>query len=162
MIYFLECVEAGAVKIGYARNELSKRIRQLQCGCPFELRFVGAINGTKADEANIHRAIGVLHGGVRGEWFRSKHAHHFLRTAQEIGLTAAIGEFQAKADAVADAIQVRSRDYWASLRDRGILDLTDLANAALRDPAVAEELHEFADYAPRMMRTGAVLLAVAR
>lgn len=145
MIYFLECVEAQAVKIGYARNSLTKRIEGLQCGCPFVLELRGAINGDRNDEARVHTAVSSDGGGFRGEWFQAAPALKFLALAEAIGLTGALDQYEARAVARRDAIRVSTAEFMASLRARGFTDPADFMNAALRDPALAAELHAFAD-----------------
>ena len=56
------------VKIGYSVNP-RKRIAELQCGNPRRLRMIGFIEGTQADEANMHSAY--LEYNVMQEWFRA-------------------------------------------------------------------------------------------
>lgn len=66
MIYFIEAVGANAVKVGYAAN-VGVRIKYLQTGCPFELRILKIIEGSRQDEAALHRKWWQAH--LRGEWF---------------------------------------------------------------------------------------------
>jgi hypothetical protein len=67
VIYFIEAIGAGLVKIGYTENDPEVRLRQLQTGCPFPMRVLGSISGEPEDEAEIHQKF----AGYRrhGEWF---------------------------------------------------------------------------------------------
>lgn len=68
MIYFIEAVGSGAVKIGYTDAEPAERLRQLQTGCPLELRLLASSPGTENDEADLHQQF--QHLRIRGEWFK--------------------------------------------------------------------------------------------
>ena len=53
VIYFVECIPNGPIKIGYSRK-LSKRLLALQSQNGTPTRFLGAIPGTLADELALH------------------------------------------------------------------------------------------------------------
>ena len=63
-IYFIRCQKY--VKIGYAKD-VSKRLSELQVGCPFELQIMSVIPGTPALERRFHEVLRDFH--IRGEWF---------------------------------------------------------------------------------------------
>src|SRR4051812_41688845 len=67
MIYFIEAVGHGRVKIGYAANPW-KRLRQLQTGHPFELKMLACLPGELSDEQRLHKEFDSLRIG--GEWFK--------------------------------------------------------------------------------------------
>jgi hypothetical protein len=54
------------VKIGKAEN-VARRVRELQCGHPDPLGFLGLLSSNKNDEARFHRLFKKSH--LRGEWF---------------------------------------------------------------------------------------------
>lgn len=67
-IYFIECTGHGLVKIGWSEN-VPRRLKQLQAGCPFVLRIVGFMPGFGSkDESVLHYHL--QRDRVRGEWFR--------------------------------------------------------------------------------------------
>lgn len=58
----------GALKVGFSNREPNQRLRQMQTGCPLELRLLHSIPGTAKLERAIHQVFsGYL---LRGEWFR--------------------------------------------------------------------------------------------
>lgn len=68
MIYFIEAVGAGLVKIGFTDGDPAKRLRQLQTGCPHQLRLAAATEGSISIEAVEHGRWAYLR--EQGEWFR--------------------------------------------------------------------------------------------
>jgi len=66
MIYFIKS-ESGHVKIGYSENGVEQRINALQCGCPFELTLLKAIDGDREQEQLLHRKFKSFR--CKGEWF---------------------------------------------------------------------------------------------
>lgn len=67
-VYFIEAVGLGCIKIGIASNPHS-RLKELQTGCPSELRLISVIKTDAASEweRELHARFGAaLH---RGEWF---------------------------------------------------------------------------------------------
>ena len=65
-IYFI-ALRDEFVKIGYSTTPL-KRFSSLQVGCPYPLKLVGLIPGTKEEEAEVQEMFSSWH--VRGEWYR--------------------------------------------------------------------------------------------
>lgn len=69
MIYFIEAVGAGLIKIGYTAGKAEDRLKQLQTGCPHKLRVLATFDGyDQEDEQRIHRELDHLRD--KGEWFR--------------------------------------------------------------------------------------------
>jgi DNA-binding phage protein len=64
VIYFIET--QGLVKIGYS-NDPRRRFHNLSIGCPTKCTLIGVIDGSMADEKNIHEKF--KDSRVRGEWF---------------------------------------------------------------------------------------------
>lgn len=76
MIYFVgNLFDSKMVKIGYAKNDVDERIRQLQTGCPFHLKVYVVMEGTIKHEQDLHKILSTHRRS--GEWF--SHAGH-LRT----------------------------------------------------------------------------------
>lgn len=65
-VYFIQGVDGGPVKIGWAANP-KKRLLDLQIGSPVKLRILGTIPGGRHHEAFLHKYFAEWH--VRGEWF---------------------------------------------------------------------------------------------
>jgi hypothetical protein len=58
-----------AVKIGYTERDPISRLKELQTGCPDELRLVGVdFSGGLATEGVLHAQFADAH--LRGEWFK--------------------------------------------------------------------------------------------
>jgi hypothetical protein len=66
MIYFVQPARGGLVKIGVAVDP-EKRMRDLQCGSPLELRLIRVEEGERDRERELHEKFSSLQ--VRGEWF---------------------------------------------------------------------------------------------
>lgn len=64
-VYALQCVP-GLVKIGRARN-IAQRMRELQTGCPYELKLLAVLSRDPNDEAAFHRRF--ARDRRHGEWF---------------------------------------------------------------------------------------------
>lgn len=65
-IYFIQCGDGGAVKIGYARNPYD-RIDTLQIGSPVALSILKITEGSLRDELRFHARFADHR--VRGEWY---------------------------------------------------------------------------------------------
>lgn len=77
MIYFIEAVGAGLVKIGFTERDAESRMRELQTASPHRLRLLTTMSGTASDEAELHAALAHLR--VSGEWFRDEGELRLLR-----------------------------------------------------------------------------------
>lgn len=66
MIYAIEAIGTGFIKFGRAKS-VSKRLRELEVGSPFELGIVAAANWPDGAETAIHRYLAK--NLERGEWF---------------------------------------------------------------------------------------------
>lgn len=67
MIYFVEAVWAGLVKIGFTDQALEDRVRQLQTASPHPLRAIHHHPGGIDFERGLHERFAHLRQG--GEWF---------------------------------------------------------------------------------------------
>ena len=72
-VYFIECVGADAIKIGYARGDrngnIHHRVSAMQSGCPLPLKLLAVTDGAEAEEASLHARFSG--DWIRGEWFRA-------------------------------------------------------------------------------------------
>lgn len=68
MIYFIEAMGAGLVKIGFTERAVVDRLKELQTGCPHRLRVLATVAGSQSDEGDFHRQFAHLR--AEGEWFR--------------------------------------------------------------------------------------------
>lgn len=68
LVYFIRA-KGGAVKIGYtsSRKGLEDRLASLRVGSAAELTLLGAVAGSRADEARAHEAMRLYRRS--GEWF---------------------------------------------------------------------------------------------
>ena len=69
MIYFIQAGNDGFIKIG-SSNNVEERKKQLQTGCPDELKILfqyGGILGNEYPECDLHGYFKEFR--VRGEWF---------------------------------------------------------------------------------------------
>lgn len=79
MIYFIQAVTGGPIKIGFALDP-DIRLRGVQCGNPEEVVILKTIPGSRQDEARIHRELAAHH--KRGEWFyNTAEVLAYIRTA---------------------------------------------------------------------------------
>ena len=70
MIYFARTKESDFVKIGFALDDVEKRVKSFQTGCPEELSVIHVEIGDRKREAEFHRLFRESH--YRGEWFHLK------------------------------------------------------------------------------------------
>ena len=66
MIYLIEALGTGLVKIGYSNNP-SKRLSGLQTASPHDLTLFRVLPGEIEDEHDLHQRFSIHR--VRGEWF---------------------------------------------------------------------------------------------
>jgi hypothetical protein len=65
-IYFIQAELGGPIKVGCSFDP-ERRLRQLQLLCPFKLKLLGRLIGSRADEKKMHEAMRKHHAW--GEWF---------------------------------------------------------------------------------------------
>src|SRR6056297_3808889 len=81
MIYFIKS-ESGHVKIGYTKNGVTIRLKNLQCGNPYPLSVMRVIKGHTGLESALHTRFGDLR--CVGEWFvLTDELKNFIETFQE-------------------------------------------------------------------------------
>jgi hypothetical protein len=68
LVYFIEAVGAGRIKIGHARDPQA-RLRELQTGSAYTLRLMAMVPGGMALERALHRRFADLR--LAGEWFHA-------------------------------------------------------------------------------------------
>jgi len=68
-VYFLEAVGARRIKIGWTAGDVARRISNLFCGCPFDLRCLGWINAHRREERLTHDRFAHLLAKGGSEWF---------------------------------------------------------------------------------------------
>ena len=68
-VYFISTDEVPKfpIKIGITDN-LSLRLAGLQCGCPYKLKVIGAVQAVPSIERNLHIAFAQYR--LSGEWFK--------------------------------------------------------------------------------------------
>lgn len=111
MIYFIQGVAGGPIKIGYTNN-VTRRLAQLRSGNPTPLRVIATTEGTLAIEAQLHRKFARYQ--VRREWFED---------VEELRMfIAQLAHFDAQSLlAVQDDFGSNPQAYVAELRHRLIL-----------------------------------------
>lgn len=67
MIYFIQAENSKAIKIGYTKGSVEKRLKTLQIGNHETLTLLGTTQGDKVLEKAIHYKLNTLL--IRGEWF---------------------------------------------------------------------------------------------
>jgi Meiotically up-regulated gene 113 len=68
LVYFVQAVEGGPIKIGVARDPLT-RLADLQVGSPYKLRLYGLRRGGVAEERRLHKRFRA--DRLQGEWFKA-------------------------------------------------------------------------------------------
>lgn len=66
MIYFVQSIKGGPVKIGWANN-VERRLQELQTGSPVPLQLLGTMRGKASAEFELHRQFNEERS--HGEWF---------------------------------------------------------------------------------------------
>jgi hypothetical protein len=65
-LYFIQCGEAGPIKIGASSRPLN-RLRDLQVANPAPLKLLAHIHTAPSEERRLHAELNAHR--VRGEWF---------------------------------------------------------------------------------------------
>lgn len=66
-IYFLLSEKFDAVKIGFTRSNIEKRLKYAATWYPYDYDMIKLIEGTMLEERNIHKRF--VKDKIRGEWF---------------------------------------------------------------------------------------------
>lgn len=76
-IYFIRAdIKNGPIKIGFTTGDPRRRKSELQIGCPWPIKILGAIKGSAAQEKQIHLVLARWR--TQGEWFEP---HRIVRAA---------------------------------------------------------------------------------
>lgn len=67
VVYFIQAVESGRIKIGYSSNSGKRRLAEMSTGSPEQLEVLGEVPGDVAFERELHRRL--RHSRLHGEWF---------------------------------------------------------------------------------------------
>lgn len=67
VVYFLQVMPAGPIKIGFTSGPVHNRIRALQQSSPHELKWLGFFSGKPEDERAAHKYL--ADSRCRCEWF---------------------------------------------------------------------------------------------
>ena len=68
MIYFI--TDVTYIKIGYTKNDIQKRLKQLQTSNAKKLYLLGWMEGNMVDEKRLHTIFGKYKVRYNGEWFK--------------------------------------------------------------------------------------------
>jgi hypothetical protein len=109
-VYFIEDVDSGRIKIGYAADPKG-RLYRLQCGNPGELRLLATIPHEDAQglEGHLHSRFHAHRG--RGEWFAP--APELVRMIRVINRQATPDDVITSVVFVRDRRGYRARVDWA-------------------------------------------------
>ena len=70
MIYVF-CVKNKYIKVGVtSRDDIKKRLTELQTGCPFVIYPYGQTSGNKTDERKLHEALSPFKTNGGREWYK--------------------------------------------------------------------------------------------
>ena len=73
-LYLMQADNSGAIKIGKSANP-ERRVKQLQTGCPFEIRLIASFPEKGDLEKRLHKRLWeyrinpLTNKKTRGEWF---------------------------------------------------------------------------------------------
>lgn len=68
MIYFI--TDTKNIKIGYTKNSIQKRLKQLQTSCADKLYELGWMDGEIEEEKFLHKKFSNSRIRYNGEWFK--------------------------------------------------------------------------------------------
>lgn len=68
MIYFIQGTQSGNIKIGYTKNRIESRLKDIQSESSDILVCLKTIDGKEKDETNLHKKF--KHLWSHAEWFR--------------------------------------------------------------------------------------------
>ena len=67
LIYFIQAVDGGPIKIGVTDQHPNRRLEQFQAGCPVKLCVLGTTPGDQWAEDRLHKRFAAHR--LHGEWF---------------------------------------------------------------------------------------------
>jgi hypothetical protein len=67
MIYFIQAIGGGPIKIGYTSTDPHDRLRGIQTGSPYKLRVLAVRTGNRSQEQALHHKLSEHR--LEGEWF---------------------------------------------------------------------------------------------
>ena len=76
-VYFIGCNYMG-IKIGYTKNDPSKRLKQLQTGCPYKLELLYVMNGCNRDTEQYYHRFFTEYLNINGEWYDFQYVSNWL------------------------------------------------------------------------------------
>ena len=68
MIYFIQAGRKGPVKIGYTKNNIRDRLKNLQAATAEKLHLIGVLPGEVRNEKELHVKFKDLN--IHGEWYK--------------------------------------------------------------------------------------------
>jgi len=83
MIYFIQDIEKGPIKIGFSTNPES-RLTAIQTGYPYLLQIIKSFEGTREDEMLFHRRLRKHR--LMGEWFKPHKDVYYLMETEGKGV----------------------------------------------------------------------------
>lgn len=102
-LYVMQMGKTGAIKVGRSSN-VETRKRQLQTGCPYEIRILLVAENQGHREKFLHREMRQFRlRGQRGEWFSE-----FAIGSIPVDLYDLMSE---------DTIEMVNGDWWKNVRD---------------------------------------------
>src|SRR4051812_9870839 len=67
-IYFIQVEGDGPIKIGTTGDHPQKRLSKIQTDCPWQVKLLGTIFGSVAQEKRMHLVLAPWK--MQGEWFK--------------------------------------------------------------------------------------------
>jgi hypothetical protein len=104
-VYFIHCIGTQFCKIGVAIN-VNKRLANLQCANPHELRVLATRPGDRDLEMTLHTYF--RYKRVRGEWFRFRSPERAAYLFQRYSITQLWEEIQRQNNESIDRERERS------------------------------------------------------
>lgn len=134
MIYFVQPVDGGPVKIGTA-TDVARRLSQLEAHYGAPLALLGTMEGGRAEEREIHARFSHLRFG-RTEQFRpAPDLMEFIGLPLFVS-AAGVSELIPEIERKPMAVQVRASQEWADWLQRGAahcgLPLSSVVDQAVR------------------------------
>lgn len=77
-VYFIGCNRMG-IKIGYTKNDPSKRLKQLQTGCPYKLELLYVINNADKETESYYHRVFSSYLNINGEWYNYSFVNKWIK-----------------------------------------------------------------------------------